>query len=206
MKSWVLSIPILGSIFLITLFSPSCKKEPEIIIQTVTDTLTLIQHDTVTIIEVDSIFQTINDTVTTFIMVRHAETTGTGSNPVLSAAGVARANELRAILENVSLGAVFATNFNRTMQTAEPTATAQALTLQTYDPFNLDVLVDDALLDFPGGAVLVVGHSNTNASLLNLLTGTSDYPDFPEDVYNDLFIISVLEKGRANVAHLKYGD
>src|SRR6187399_2985834 len=128
----------------------SCDKEPEVITNTVTiiDTLvvmdTLVLIDTLTVID----FQDFPDTATTFILVRHAETTGTGSNPNLSAAGIARANELVRILAEVDLHAVYATNFNRTMQTAQPVATASGLSITSYDPFAPNTLIDHALLSF----------------------------------------------------------
>ncbi|HZV69966.1 MAG TPA: histidine phosphatase family protein [Saprospiraceae bacterium] len=110
-----------------------CDKEPEIIIQKETVHDTLIVIDTVTLIE--TVFQTIPDTATTFILVRNAETTGAGSNPVLSAAGQARAQELNRILSKVDLDAVYSTDFNRTRQTAEPVATTNSLSTLIYDPF-----------------------------------------------------------------------
>jgi len=186
----------------------SCKKEPEIITQTVTETVTvtdtIIIIDTVTVIE--TVIETIPDTATTFILIRHAETTGGGSNPNLSTDGQNRANELKRILANVLLNAVFSTNFNRTMQTAEPTADDQALTIVNYDPFNLDPFVDSALANYKEGKMLVVGHSNTTPSLLNVLVGSNIYSDLPESEYDNLYVVTVFEKGRANVIHMKYGQ
>lgn len=185
----------------------SCEKDPEVITNNVTiiDTLvlvdTLVLIDTVTVID----FQDFPDTVTTFILVRHAETTGSGSNPNLSAAGISRANELVRILGEVDLDAVYATNFNRTMQTAQPVATASGLSIISYDPFTPNTLIDNALVSFPDGVILVVGHSNTTASMLNALTGTSTYPDIAETEYDNLFIVHVLKRGEAKVTHLKYG-
>jgi len=184
----------------------SCSKDPEIIIQketiTVIDTVIII--DTFTVIE--TIIETIPDTATTFILVRHAETTGVGSNPGLSSAGQARAMELRRILDNVALHAVYSTNLNRTIQTAEPTSSAQGLTITTYDPFAPDALIDNTLVDYQEGIVLVVGHSNTTPALLNVMVGTNTYSDIPETEYDNLFVVYVSEKGRAKVVHMKYGE
>lgn len=179
----------------------SCDKEPEVIIQTETIIDTLVIVDTLTIID----FQTIPDTATTFILVRHAETTGSGSNPNLSAAGQVRANELVRILEEVDLLAVYSTNFNRTMQTAQPVATASGLSIIQYDPFAPNTLIDHVLLSFPEGVVLVVGHSNTTASMLNALVGSATYADLAENEYDNLFVVHVSERGKSKVIHLKYG-
>ena len=205
----IISTLLLGFLFLaFGIFS--CTKEPETKIETVfvTDTLTttdtIIIVDTITVIE--TIIETVPDTATTFILVRHAETAGGGSNPNLSTEGQNRANELRRILNNVPLNAVFSTNFNRTMQTAEPTATDQGFSIINYDPFNLNPFVDSVLDDYHEGFVLIVGHSNTTPSLLNVLVGSSTYSDIPESEYDNLFVVNVFEKGRAKVIHLKYGQ
>lgn len=185
----------------------SCDKEPEVITNTVTIIDTLVVVDTIVVIDTLTIidFQDFPDTATTFILVRHAETTGSGGNPNLSAAGMARANELVRILAEVDVHAVYATNFNRTMQTAQPAATASGLNITTYDPFAPNTLIDQALLSFPQGVVLVVGHSNTTAAMINALVGSATYPDIDENEYDNLFIVHVSERGKAKVTHLKYG-
>ncbi|MCB0597886.1 MAG: histidine phosphatase family protein [Lewinellaceae bacterium] len=187
----------------------SCEKSSEIVTNTVieTDTLYITQQDTAFIIVTDTLTLTtfLQDTATTFLLVRHAETDGMGSNPNLSAAGQARAEELRRVLANVPLDAVFSTNFNRTMQTAQPTAEDKSLAITAYDPFNLSPFVEATLAGYHAGAVLVVGHSNTTPSLLNVLVGANTYSNLPETEYDNLFVVTVFEKGRAEVVHLKYG-
>ncbi len=198
--------------FLLCAFSPllfSCEKEPKIITETIfkTDTLYVTQYDTVVQVVTDTLTLTqfIRDTATTFIVLRHAETTGIGSDPALSADGQERANELVRVLKNVVIGAVFSSNYNRTRQTAQSAAADQGLNVEIYDPLNQNPLINTVLSNHKGGAVLVVGHSNTAPALLNLLTGTNAYPQLPESQYDNLFIVTVFEKGRAEVVHLKYG-
>ena len=184
----------------------SCEKEPQIIIKTETVTIidTLVVTDTFTIVE--TIIETQPDTTTTFILVRHAETTGVGNNPVLSADGEIRANELTRIMTEVDLDAIYSTNFNRTMQTTQATASAKGLTVSEYDPFNPVMLIDNVLEEFPEGIVLVVGHSNTTAALLNAMTGSNNFADIPEDQFDNLYIVHVSERGKSKVIHLKYGE
>lgn len=187
----------------------SCRKDPQIITKTVveTDTLVVTQHDTILVMSTDTttLTQFIQDTATSFILVRHAEKESTGTDPNLTLDGQARAEELKRILKNIPLGAVFSTNYNRTKQTAMPTATDKGLSLQTYDPAQPDPLVDGILTNHAGGAVLIVGHSNTIPDLLNFLTGSNAYPDIPDSQFDNLYIVSVYEKGKATVLHLKYG-
>ncbi len=185
---------------------PSCQKDPDVIIEkeiiTIIDTIIVV--DTVTVIE--TIIETIPDTATTYILVRHAETSGGGSDPSLSIVGTERAMELSRILENVPLDAVLSTNFNRTRQTAQPVASAKGLAIQSYDPFDPDGVIDNTQSAFHNGFVLIVGHSNTTPDFLNTMIGEDEYTTLPESAYNNLYIVSLFEKGRANVVHLLYGN
>lgn len=198
-KAILFFIPVL--IILVSSFL-SCVKEPDII------TKTVIEHDTIVIQLTDTVTVTdfISDTATTFILLRHAETTGGGTNPSLSTAGQARAEELRRILANVPLAAIFASNYNRTLQTAQPTATDKSLIVKTYDPIDQSPIVDDWLNNYKGKTVLVLGHSNTIPDLLNLFLGGTVYANLPDSEYNNLYIATVSEKGSAKILHLKYGN
>lgn len=197
---------------LLLVFAPiiSCEKDPEIITKTIveTDTLYVTQHDTVVLHLTDTLTLTnlIQDTATTFIVVRHAETTGIGSNPDLSAAGQVRADQLRRVLANVPLAAVFSSNYSRTTQTVQPVATEKSLPVMLYDPLNQGPLADSWLQEYKGRKVLVVGHSNTVPAFLNVLLEQNTYSTLAESEYDNLFIATVLEKGRVEVLHLKYGN
>jgi len=201
---------LLAWLFVLAFTLPSCEKDPEIITQTVieTDTVFVSHHDTIFVQVTDTLTLTdiVHDTATTFIVLRHAETTGGGTNPNLSTNGLARAEELRRILANVPLAAVFASNYNRTKQTAQPTADDKSLTVNIYDPLNQSPLVDDWLSTYRGKTVLVLGHSNTVPGLLNLFLESNVYPNLPDTEYDNIFIATVSEKGRAKVLHLKYGE
>lgn len=184
----------------------ACDKDPEVIIETKIDTLIVI--DTLTITDTltltDTVFQNLPDTVTTFILVRHAETTGSGSNPNLSVDGQSRATRLSQMLDKVNLHAVYSSNFKRTSLTAQPTATAKGLTIITYDPTDPGNIAAQVLHNYPLGAVLIVGHSNTIPELLNVLVGSNTFPDISESEYDNLFIVHVSAIGDATVTHLKY--
>ena len=184
----------------------SCKQDPDVITNTIRDTIeirdTIIILDTIT--QFDTIIQTLEDTATTFILVRHAETTGGGSDPNLSTQGQERAIELSRILERMDLDAVYSTDFNRTKETAQPTADSMGIIVQIYDPFGLNAFINTVLTDHHNGFLLVVGHSNTTPDLINKLIGENRYSTFPETEYDNLFVVNVFERGRAKVIHLKY--
>ena len=142
--------------------------------------------------------------ITNFILVRHAETTGGGSEPVLSAEGMERAERLAGILSELDIDRVYSTNYNRTMDTAQPTADNKGLEITNYGGFDQQAVINDILENVNGGKVLIVGHSNTTPNFLNVLTGTSDYPNLPEGAYDNLFIVNVKSKGDSEVINLKY--
>ena len=188
----------------------TCKKDVVTIVESIieTDTLYIVQQDTLYLTNTDTISLTtfIQDSATTFIVVRHAETAGIGNNPNLSNAGLARAEKLRQALSTVPLKAVYTTNFNRTTQTAQPTADDNALGLTIYNASNQSPFVDNVLEMYRLNAVLVVGHSNTVPELLNILVGSASYMMLPETEYDNLFVVTVFEKGNSKVVHLKYGE
>ena len=185
----------------------SCDKDPEIITEIITvhDTITVVDTIQLTDTIIETIFQSLPDTATTFILVRHAETSGAGANPGLSVAGQARAETLKNMLAPLTLSAVYSTNYNRTMQTAQPVATAKGLPILQYDPTDPEALIDPALVNFPKGIVLIVGHSNTTPEFINAMTGTQDAPFIAEADYDNLFIVQVNERGDATLLQLKYG-
>jgi broad specificity phosphatase PhoE len=74
---------------------------------------------------------------TTFYVVRHAETEAPTNDPPLTEQGMRRAEELREVLGDVPLSAVYATRTLRTFQTAMPTAAAARLEITTYDATRL---------------------------------------------------------------------
>lgn len=176
--------------------------EKDMVIGIVGDTV--LRTHTLTVVDTLSIGNNITDTATTFIVLRHAEKQSTGTNPTLSAAGKIRANKLRDLLVNVSLDAIYSTDYNRTKQTVQPTAAAKILAVSLYNPSSLNPLVDLVLNTFHDGTILVVGHSNTTPSFLNVLTGTKFYSNILESEYDNLYIVTVFQKGRVEVVHFRY--
>ncbi len=167
----------------------SCKPKTETVIETV--------------VQVDTVEVFFHKSATTFILVRHAETTEVEDNPSLSADGKARAQFLSEMLSDVDLLSVYATDYNRTQQTAQVTADAQGVPLINYDP-EAQVALAEEILALNNETVLVVGHSNTVPELLNILTDSDHYEDFEEDEFDNLFIVHAAELGNAEVVHLKY--
>ena len=145
------------------------------------------------------------DTITTFFLVRHAEKAGTAwEDPPLTSAGIARADELAYILEHVKLDAIYSTPFTRTRQTVLPTAKEKGLEVNIYKPGEEDFL-NKVLQEFSGGAVLIVGHSNTIPGMANELAGQSDFSDLDDATYDNLFIVCVPTEGKAVILRMGFG-
>ncbi|MCB0652749.1 MAG: histidine phosphatase family protein [Saprospiraceae bacterium] len=146
------------------------------------------------------------DSLTTIILVRHAEKILEIKDPGLTGEGIRRAEELAYWLKNVPVDAIYSTQFARTMQTAQPTATAKGLEIQLYDPGDPEALADELFSSYKGKTILVVGHSNTTPALANILIGSIALSDFDESIYDNILMVTAFEKGKAKLLRLKYGD
>jgi broad specificity phosphatase PhoE len=142
---------------------------------------------------------------TTVVLVRHAEK-ASGDDPPLSAAGRDRAETLRRTLGDAGIDAVFATPPRRTRETAEPLARALGLEIRVV-PVGDDYAAEQAKLLRalpPGGVAVVVSHSNTVPAILGAL-GVPPPPQIPDDVYDDLFVVTLPVAGPPTMLHLRYG-
>jgi len=140
-------------------------------------------------------------------LVRHAERADDGQmtgqeDPHLSDAGIARAVELARMLADADLTDVYSTDFQRTRETAEPTAEAHGLTVSLYDADNLEAFAD-SLKTLPGRH-LVVGHSNTTPQLVAELGGDPHAEMAPME-YDRLYLVSIRPSGVETVL-LRFGQ
>jgi phosphohistidine phosphatase SixA len=154
--------------------------------------------------------------VTTVYLVRHAEKATTPpEDPPLTEAGNARSQQLARILEKAAIKAVYTSQFLRTKQTAEPLAKSLGITpsvllikMSSDNPREVSKQsireIVDKVHERAGEAALIVGHSNTVPEVIRMLGGDMA-PAIDEKDFNDLFIVTVYAKGKAKVAHLKYG-
>lgn len=131
---------------------------------------------------------------TTYYLIRHAEkdrSDKTNRNPDLTEAGKTRAIHWSEIFQNVKFDAVYSTKYNRTMQTATPTAKKNELELEFYDPRAL--YSDDFAKATKGKVVLVVGHSNTTPAFVNMILKEKKYKDIDDNNNGNLYIITISE-------------
>ncbi|OUS00735.1 phosphoglycerate mutase [Flavobacteriales bacterium 33_180_T64] len=134
------------------------------------------------------------DNTTTYYLIRHSEkdqSDKTNRDPNLTEVGKTRAERWSAIFQNVAFDAVYSTNYNRTKQTAQPTAKKNELELSFYDPRAL--YSEDFAKATKGKTVLVVGHSNTTPAFVNMILGEKKHKDIDHNNNGNLYIVTISE-------------
>ena len=137
---------------------------------------------------------------TTYYLIRHAEkirTDKNNRNPDLNKIGQERAKKWANRFKNVKFDAIYATNYNRTIQTATPTAESKNLEIQKYNPSKM---YDSTFqLATKGKTVLIVGHSNTTPLFANKILGEEKY-EFMDDNNNaSLYIVTITDDEKTSV-------
>ena len=122
-------------------------------------------------------------------------------DPPLSDAGHMRAARLEAMLRSADIVQVFTSEFQRTRQTAAPTAAARSLEVVVVPAKDADALV--AQIRQAKGNVLVVGHSDTVPDLLKRL-GVKDDISIGESEFDNLFVVVRPAAGDPTLVRLRY--
>lgn len=138
-------------------------------------------------------------TTTTYYLIRHAEkerSDKTNRDPHLTEAGKQRAENWAKILKEVKFDMVYSTNYNRTKETAAPTAKANSVEVSFYDP--RDMKLKEFMVNTKGKTVLVVGHSNTTPMFTNGLLGEKKYEDIADNNNANLYIVTVIEDSKSS--------
>ena len=151
-------------------------------------------------------FSTFNRPVTTVILVRHAEKRiePGNSDPDLSPAGQARAEELARMFSEAGIAAIYATQYKRTQQTVKPLADRLGVPITQVDAKNTAELVM-RIRSHSGQVVLVSGHNDSVPAIISALGGPS-YPTIPDNEFDNLYIVTVYRVGKAKAVKIKYGN
>jgi len=102
----------------------------------------------------------------------------------LTAQGMGRAQKLADYFAGIPLSAIYSSDYNRTMQTAQAVANELSLKVKIYNPTQLTEFAQQLKLV---SNVLVVGHSNTTPELITLM-GAKARP-IAESDYGQLFVV-----------------
>lgn len=128
-------------------------------------------------------------TIQRFFLLRHFEKQTDDKvknlDPPLTAEGNRYAEKLAQVLSPANISIVFSSPYLRTQQSVEPSADYFGLTVNSYDPSDLQGLANK-LLNIHGN-VLVAGHSNTTPTLFSLLGCYA--VSIREQDYNEIFVV-----------------
>jgi broad specificity phosphatase PhoE len=146
---------------------------------------------------------------TVVLVVRHAEKATDADDSPLSDAGTQRAQALASVASDAGVSAIYTTQFKRNHDTAQPLAQRLGIAV-TEMPVNLQNpgdygqrLARDILDKHKGQTVVVVGHGNTVASIVEGLMGRA--PQLGDVQYGDLLIVTVPPSGQAGLIRAQYG-
>ncbi|MDH5413812.1 MAG: histidine phosphatase family protein, partial [Flavobacteriaceae bacterium] len=128
----------------------------------------------------------------TYYLIRHAEkdrSDPADKNPDLSKKGRQRALNWSIIFDQFKIDAVYSTNYKRTLQTVQYIANTKKLSINTYDPFEIDY--EQFLRDTKGKNVLIVGHSNTIPDFANKLIREDIYTEIDDQNNANLYMVTL---------------
>ena len=139
---------------------------------------------------------------TMVIVVRHAEkSTDDSKDPNLSEQGNIRAVKLAAVLKDASLKAVYTTQYKRTQQTGQPSATLAGLQLEVRPTTkeNAETYTSGLLKEIQkkhrDKTVLIVGHSNTVSDIVKHITGSA-VEAIADNEFDRIYVIMLGKKPR----------
>lgn len=142
----------------------------------------------------------------TIVLVRHTEKDLSNPNnpdPELSPEGRERAQRLMKIAKKYKPHEIFATDYKRTRQTAEPIAKLRGKEIQTYDagkPADLVAKIMASTTDH----YLIVGHSNTIPGLANLLAKKEIFRNLLDTEHGVIWVIRLKNGVLRKVEILPY--
>ena len=146
---------------------------------------------------------------TTILIVRHAEKASDAEDSPLTETGILRAQALVRAAEDAGVSAIYSSQFRRSIDTARPLSDRIGVAI-TEVPVNLaspgdygELLAKQIIEKYRGQTIVVVGHSNTIASIIEGLARREAPVDNIE--YSDMFIVTVQPSGGAGIIKTQYG-
>ena len=143
----------------------------------------------------------------TIILVRHAEkaaaTEMDKGDPDLSADGKQRAERLMKAIKKYKPHEIFATDYKRTRQTAEPIASYHKKQILTYDPAKSADFIQKMMAS-KTDHYLIIGHSNSIPALANLLAKKEIFRQMPDSEFGVIWIIRFKRGVFKNVEIITY--
>jgi Histidine phosphatase superfamily (branch 1) len=153
------------------------------------------------------------DKPTTVLILQHADRmdfTDTNKDPELTTEGKQRAQELVHAVGNAGIAAIFSPKAKRMVQTVQPLQQFLKLqNLNSYEQGSLDKILQQIKDKYKGKVVLIVGpgaHMGSGGihDIIKDLGCTGPECE-SRDAYDNLFVVTVYEPGKATAVKLKYG-
>ncbi len=136
-------------------------------------------------------------------LVRHAERLDNSQDSPLSPEGKARAGRLAEMLRDARITAVYATQFQRTVETARPLAEKLGLQIRQVPAADQDALLAKLRSSGPRDRVLVVSHADRLPALMKVLGYDQDLT-LATNEYDNLFVVLPHGTGAPTVLRLRY--
>jgi broad specificity phosphatase PhoE len=136
-------------------------------------------------------------------LVRHADRLDDSVDTPLSRAGEARAKSLAALLRDAGITAIYTSEFQRTIKTAEPLALASNLTPVAVPTRDHEGLVKRVREKNRNDVVLIVGHDRSVPDILK----SFGYPgeiSIGSAEYDKLFVLVPTGSGSPVLLRLRY--
>jgi broad specificity phosphatase PhoE len=137
------------------------------------------------------------------VLVRHADRLDSTPDSPLSKAGEARALRLASLLLDAGITAIYTSEFQRTIKTAEPLALALKITPMRLPAADREGLFRRLRSAHADDVVLMVGHGESVPALMKAY-GHPEIVAIDPDDYSNLFVLVPRESGPPVVLRLKY--
>jgi broad specificity phosphatase PhoE len=136
-------------------------------------------------------------------LIRHADRLDPSLDPPLSPAGQVRAEQLAMLLKHTGISAIYTSEWQRTIATAEPLAAILNIEPVKIPRTDVAGLVERIHSEHSDGVVLIVGHQKTVPLLLKRFGHSGDV--FMErSEYDNLFVVIPKKDHEPTVLHLRY--
>ena len=149
---------------------------------------------------------------TTIVFVRHADVDQPNvlADQSLNAAGLARAEKLADVLENIDVvagpDAIYVSPLRQSRETAGPLAKRTGLAIAEADPYDVVGFMRDVLSEHKREIILIVTQADAIAPLVEELHGSKNLAAFAPREYNRLTIVTIPWFGKVKTLELPYSD
>ncbi len=148
-------------------------------------------------------WSSVADAQRAILLVRHADRLDDSEDTPLSKAGEARAQLLARLLKDAGVTAIYTSQFQRTIKTAEPLASSLQIKPVSIPAADREGLFKRIRAENRNDIVLIVGHDRSLPALLKLFGHPVDITIVPTE-YDNLFVLVPKDSGPPTVLRLRY--